>query len=101
MERGHALNLQLARVAQRCQEHVRLAAMVGLVVEEMVERRRQPLRDRAHVGHRRIGEPPGKIPRRKRADPFDGALVFDASRRSLAKSQWMVASALSARRPRW
>ena len=37
-------------LSERRQDHMRLTAMMGLVIEEMVERGRQPLRDRAHVG---------------------------------------------------
>ena len=33
---------------------------MGLVVEEVRQRRRQPLRYRAHVGHGHIGKAPGE-----------------------------------------
>ena len=54
--------------------------MMGLVVEEVVECRRQPLRNRAHVGDRHVGEPAGERLFGKAANPFDDAPVLSLAR---------------------
>jgi len=64
------------RLAERGQDRVRLAAMMGLVVEQMRQRRRQPLRHHANVGHCHVGEPSGQIFRGQGAHPFDDPIVF-------------------------
>lgn len=55
---------------------MRLAAVMGLVIEEMRERRGQPLRNGAHVGHGRIGEAAGQHGVGHVVDPVDDAAVL-------------------------
>ena len=65
-----------ARLPERRQHCVRLTAMVGLVVEEVRQRRCEPLRDGAHVGGRHVGEAAGQVFLAKRAYPVDDACIF-------------------------
>ena len=67
-------------LAKHGQDHMRLAAVMGLVVEEMRKRRRQPLRHGAHVGDGHIGEAAGERLFAERADPVDDALVLGLAR---------------------
>src|SRR3569832_540526 len=60
---------------------MRLAAMMGLVVEEMAERRRKSLRDGAHVdGH--VGETSGKRLVAHTTHPVDNPPVLSLTRQS-------------------
>lgn len=62
------------------QNGMRLAAMMGLVVEQMGERWGLPLRDGAHVGYGHVGEATRKRLVAERPDPVDDPPVLDLAR---------------------
>ena len=62
------------------EQRVRLAAMVGLVVEEMRQRRRQRLGDVGRPGDRAVAEGAGEVGLAQAVDIGDDALVLRAAR---------------------
>ena len=72
--------------AEDGQDHVRLSPMMGLVVEEMRERRRQALRYGAHIGHRHIRKAPGQRLVRQAVHPIHDALVFGFARHAQGRN---------------
>ena len=62
------------------EQAMRLAAMMGLVIEEMGERRPKRLGDVRRIGDRPIGEGAGEVGFGQRLDVEDDALVFVAPR---------------------
>ena len=71
-----------------------LSAVMGLVVEEMRQRRSEALADRAHVRYRDVGEAAVEFLFRQSFDIVGDARILGLSRDrcSAPKASWMIAS---------
>ncbi len=79
---------------------MRLAAMMGLMVEEVSERPCKPFRDLDRIGERRVGEVPGKARLVEAVDPGNDAVVLGArAAASPVKSSCRMRRVATAPRP--